>query len=82
MLFYSLRVHGELSEFQCALTMDTDILKEYRGIEYKYCVHESKQENVYEYLHGAPGNGIMNRCLKLPIGEFKKGNKIHAIYAA
>lgn len=60
----------ELLEYECELSMDSDILK--GSVAYKYCVQESKQKECYERIYGSPGSNIVNRCLRLTKLELER----------
>ena len=57
-----------LYEMQCTLHIDIEVLRSSSTIPYKYivCSPKRKVKDSFEFIHHAPGHGIINRCLAIP----------------
>ena len=67
--YFLYRDAGDLTEYECHLEMDVDILS--KGVAYKYCVLKSRYDN-YEYLHGLPSppsKKVRNRFIKVQFDQ-------------
>ena len=66
-----------LFEMEYTVVIDSNLLKQFGPISYKYLVHSKRDEgetSPYEFLHGAPGGRgpVINRKLVIEAKDFKQ----------